>query len=321
MNGRQLEENLIGYLLDGLEADEKRDIETLLQRDEQARRRLEQLRHVLTPLGYDRDDGPPTGLVARTVGRVAEYCCQELPRAPLPANRPVPVRSWWRRADVVAAASLLVLTLGLGVPAVVNMRSKQSAASITSCQNNLRVFYEGLQAYRNAHGKFPNVAAQPEPNKVAGIVVPVLLSAGVLPANNSIRCPANGPTAVCPLTLDQLRALPGDEFLKKATTLLPCYAYSLGYRDAAGNYQGPTATDEQPDSLLPIMADTVQDGPVSRNHGGTGQNVLFADGHVRFATSPNVGFRGDDIYRNKAGQVAAGLDCHDTVLGASASRP
>ena len=34
----------------------------------------------------------------------------------------------------------------------------------------------------------------------------------------------------------------------------------------------------------------------SRNHGGDGQNVLFADGHVEFRRTPTVGIDHDNIY-------------------------
>jgi prepilin-type processing-associated H-X9-DG protein len=58
----------------------------------------------------------------------------------------------------------------------------------------------------------------------------------------------------------------------------------------------------------------------SINHGGAGQNVLFADGHAVFLTSRM--FAGaDDIFANNAGKVAAGLDPRDIVLGHSAARP
>jgi prepilin-type N-terminal cleavage/methylation domain-containing protein/prepilin-type processing-associated H-X9-DG protein len=53
----------------------------------------------------------------------------------------------------------------------------------------------------------------------------------------------------------------------------------------------------------------------SPNHEDRGQNVLFADGHVEWASSPLVGIRGDNIYTNKAG-IAGGMpvDAADTVL-------
>lgn len=53
----------------------------------------------------------------------------------------------------------------------------------------------------------------------------------------------------------------------------------------------------------------------SPNHEDRGQNVLFADSHVEWASSPKVGIREDNIYTNKAG-VAGGIpiDASDTVL-------
>ena len=57
----------------------------------------------------------------------------------------------------------------------------------------------------------------------------------------------------------------------------------------------------------------------SANHGGSGQNVLYADGHVIFRVTRTVA--GDDIYLNRDQQVAAGLGATDAVLGASAARP
>jgi prepilin-type processing-associated H-X9-DG protein/prepilin-type N-terminal cleavage/methylation domain-containing protein len=67
--------------------------------------------------------------------------------------------------------------------------------------------------------------------------------------------------------------------------------------------------------------DAVSHDIAARSRHPNGVHVLFADGHVRFANVTTLGFRGDDIYRNKAGLIAAGLDCLDTVLGPSAAKP
>jgi len=53
----------------------------------------------------------------------------------------------------------------------------------------------------------------------------------------------------------------------------------------------------------------------SPNHGGDGQNVLFADGHVEFARTPHVGIANDNIFANKRGEVVASpVDETDNVL-------
>jgi type II secretory pathway pseudopilin PulG len=43
----------------------------------------------------------------------------------------------------------------------------------------------------------------------------------------------------------------------------------------------------------------------SRNHDGAGQNVLFRDGHVEWATHRLLGDFGDDIYTTANGKIAA----------------
>jgi prepilin-type processing-associated H-X9-DG protein len=53
----------------------------------------------------------------------------------------------------------------------------------------------------------------------------------------------------------------------------------------------------------------------SNNHGGDGQNVLFADGRVEFARSPFVGVARDNIFTNRKGQVVASpVDANDSIL-------
>jgi hypothetical protein len=42
---------------------------------------------------------------------------------------------------------------------------------------------------------------------------------------------------------------------------------------------------------------------------------------VDFSPTRTVGVNDDDIYLNRAGHQAAGLDAQDTVLGPSASSP
>ena len=53
----------------------------------------------------------------------------------------------------------------------------------------------------------------------------------------------------------------------------------------------------------------------SRTHEQVGQNVLYADGHSEWKTTPKVGVNGDDIYVNRNGQVPASpVDANDDVL-------
>jgi prepilin-type processing-associated H-X9-DG protein len=230
-------------------------------------------------------------------------------------------RSWWRRIDVLVAACLLATIGGISLMVLAKMRGPSSAALITECKNNLRQFYIALQTYHNQHGQFPDVAKE-TPYNVAGVVVPVLNENGTLPASASIRCAGVGSPVSCQLTLTALKGMNDAEFEQCAPTLSWCYAYSLGYRGENGAYHGP-APARASLSQTPLMADRPPPEGIANNsinHGGAGQNVLFADGHAVFLTSRM--FAGaDDIFANNAGKVAAGLDPRDIVLGHSAARP
>jgi prepilin-type processing-associated H-X9-DG protein len=321
MNNGHLDDNLIGHVLRALDESTQAEVDLRLRSDPQARHRLEEVRLALEPLAADKDDyPPPPGLAIRTIARIAEYCCLDLPHAPPAASRVSP-RSWWRRADFLVAASLLIVAVGLGLPALLQLRNSTSGAAMAECQNNLRVFSVALQTYRDVHRQFPSVVVE-RPRDAAGMVAPLLVSAGVLSNPASVRCPgSNMPTA--PMTLDQARALPPEEFFRQAGRIIPSYAYSLGHRDEDGNYLGPVLPEGLQASAFALMSDCPPLNGLgnSTNHGGRGQWVLFADGHVRFVNLRTVGIARDDIYLNKANRVAAGLDPLDTVLGSSDAKP
>src|SRR5262249_40315229 len=71
-----MDDQLVGYLLNALDEDARRQVETYLHASPDARRKLESLRTALSPLESDRaHPAPPAGLAERTV-------------APRPPGRP-----------------------------------------------------------------------------------------------------------------------------------------------------------------------------------------------------------------------------------------
>ena len=129
-----------------------------------------------------------------------------------------------------------------------------------------------------------------------------LQQAGYLHPNVRLACPSAPPDATVPATL--------------AT-----YAYTLGFRDEAGQLRGVDRASGS--DLMPILADAPirqEATAVPVNH-RRGQNVLFAGGNVRFCTTTNVGLNADDICCNRLGLVGAGVDPEDTVLGRPNERP
>lgn len=330
-----MDANLVGYLLNGLGEEEHAETAALLERDPEARARLEKLRSLLEPLAADRQpETVPADLFYKTLARVAEYqgqaAASTMKPPPPPSLSPAPLlisgrfpvfKPRWLRLDALVAACLLLTFLGVGLPALLHLRGQREAT--LTCQNSLRQFYLALKGYHDVHGTFPNVQAEAEPRNVAGLVVPLLADRGTLdPA--AVGCPGNILPKARPLPLAQVRNLPEDEFLSHAPAMLSCYAYSLGYLDQDKYYPAQIDPDLQLNSMLPLMADAPPHLTMignSTNHGGGGQNVLFQDGRVQFTTQRQIGVNRDDIFLNQAGQVAAGLGKHDTVLGHSASRP
>src|SRR5260370_3060812 len=168
-----MDENLGGYLLNALARDTQRAVEGHLRWDAGARRKLEQFRQALEPLAADQEDLVPSpGLRIRTLARVAEYRCRGAARVPpAPPVRPLsPIStSWWRRADVLVAASLLLICLASLLPWLARVQRKRT---ILQCQNNLRAIYLAFQGYSDHHGGvLPNGEEVPPPT-LPGLFIP-----------------------------------------------------------------------------------------------------------------------------------------------------
>lgn len=330
-----MEQNLVGYLLKALDSEANREVEVYLRTQPDAQRQLEMVRRALLPLAADQNDHePPPDLWVRTLGRIAEYKCRDTaappparPRArPSPAVRPGERihRTWWRRADVLVAAALLVAVLALVPYGIYEVRYR---SGIAACANNLREFHTALVDYSDRHnGQFPQVDDRP-PRNFAGVFVPTLVSENPNVARLSVNCPSGGISTQTPLTLAQLEALHREqpsEFERQVKVLGGCYAYPLGYRDEQRKLQGLRRDHSQ----LPLMADRppldqdlADPTRYSPNHAGRGQNVLFVDGHVQFFKTRAAGIDGDDIFLSHNKLIEAGRDPTDSVLGASGSRP
>ena len=324
----KMENNLIGYLLNALDPLTQRQVEAYLAAHPEAGARLELLRRALEPLAADRDPGdPPSDLTERTLRFIAEAATRDLPQAPTAAVKRGfgSQGSPWRRADILMVAVVLLCVLSLAIPWVVQLRMMDqrhdNPVHLVECKENLRQFYQALRVYHDQKRCFPNLKLIQAPKPAAGLLVPYLIEQGYLPRTMNVHCPAMGGTDICPWTLSELQTMTPEQFDQSARYLNPGYAYNLGYYDD-GSYVSLSLTTAKPGYLQPLMADCLGENASkdnSANHGGKGQNVLFADGSVKFETKRFLG--DDDIYRNKDKKAAAGWDQYDTSLGGSADIP
>lgn len=272
---------------------------------------------MLSRLAADFDPpAPPPGLALRAVSRLAEVLVADstsptkesiiLPSSAVTRidSPDSPVYLGRRRADLFVAACVSFLVIGLAVTGVQKLRAD---AAVRHCQNTLREMHGALTTYADAHqGRFPTVGGSAGPQ--AGDFAAELARAGTLPKGFAPACPADD----------------------AGGTRQAGYAYTLGFRAPGGTLVGFRRPDpvNGDDDGVPMLADfparavAPDAGPLSPvSPHGRGQNVLFAGGFVRFTTSAGVGLNGDDIYRNAAGVVAAGLSPTDVCLGRPADRP
>jgi hypothetical protein len=351
------DEDLIGYLFDLLDPAERAVISARAKADPELAARLEHLRAVAGPMlavmDVERDEPPepPAGLVVRTIARVAVHVAEHEPRRPEPVTTetelaalihevrsdtpgemdfgagtrakappttvPTPphsaprtfaapadgpeFRAGWRpRADLLVAACLAFVGVGLLLSGVAKARYQ---SQVLACQNGLRTLYGGLSGYADAdpQGRYPQVGTAECPT--ADSIAAALVDRGTLPADYKPGCPAGSDC--------------------------PAYTYTLGFRgpneQILGLRRPGSGSDPADESdLMPIAADlpaatAATFGPVSPH--ASCMNVLFVAGNVRPTTSPNVGPRGDDIYHNVFGQIAAGANRADAVLGGTGDRP
>lgn len=319
-------EALLGHLLNALEDDEQEALEERLANDPDYRRELALLRRRLDTLDALRIDyDPPSGLAERTCQFVESNLAKPLPKKECKKLRPeFSPPSWVHRMtklDMAMAATVLVIATLLIVPAVHNSRL---AARREACQDNLRELGTALSQYSQKNGGyFPSIPTQGKLAS-AGIYAPVLLQNKLITDVNRVVCPDDSSLAAqrnsfrIP-TYKELELAPPSQVVDLRPTMGGSYGYNLGYT-SDGSYL-PTRNLNR--NNFAIMSDSPSDRPdhQSNNHGGTGQNVLFENGAVKFVTSSKPVPGGDDIFANEAGQVAAGLNQNDAVIGSSKATP
>jgi len=316
-----MRDNLVGYLLDALEPEEKTAVEAQLSRDPGLRQDLDVLRQRLTLLAADSaNDPPPPGLAQRT----CEFVASRIDVALTPAT-PAPAR--WRFIDFAVAAAVFLAATTLFLP---QLQQSRFAAQVQNCQNNLRQLGQSLSQFAHLNGgNFPSLM-QGERQYPAGVYAAKLSEHGLLQQPEMVVCPSS------PLAgdvgrfrvpaLQEMQAAGPDQLADLYRMMGGSYGYNLGYM-SQGRYQ-PTKNLSR--STFALMADApdTEKSPLtapnqlsSFNHGRSGQNVLFEDGHVKFLTKCTDEGCPDHIYLNDDMQPTAGVHRDDAVIGSSSAHP
>ncbi|WDQ16728.1 hypothetical protein [Rhodopirellula sp. P2] len=202
-----MQEDLLGYLLGALEADEMQRVEKLLRESPEAREMLADLERKLGPLHDDCEivEPPSTDLVARTLDALpplppmpgmesgpADVSPGSQVSAPqIPKMSPVlegsDAVSWtWR--DWVGSFTAACILLAIALPSMVEGRFM---ARKQACQDNLRHLGMAMTQYvtRNAEARLPSVDSNGY-QAFAGVYAPRLHAAGLMMDPRSTHCPS-----------------------------------------------------------------------------------------------------------------------------------
>jgi len=185
-------------------------------------------------------------------------------------GRPQISRRWMSLAGSrTAAFSLLEVLIVLALILILTTLYWRSTsgghqrAQMVGCQQNLRKIFVALEIYaHNSADKFPLVTNALVAEEALDPLVP--------------RYTADTSIFICPASHNP--ALPSGEPIAKRKI---SYAYYMG--NATGDAQRPLMSDRQVDTQPKpagqIVFSSTGEGPGS-NHGKSGGNILFCDGHV-----------------------------------------
>ena len=312
-------DDLLGYVLDLLEADDIERVERRIESEPAFRERVEAARRQTAPLAADDNIAPPPGLADRTLEFVFAAA----------GRRPLVERDWveagtsrMRPLDFIVAITVLGLAITLLFPAIATIRGDQARVA---CADRLRDLGIALNLYADQeNGYFPYIALD-GPLSHAGVFSLALKQRDLIEDERSLLCPsANSGVAMLPDMDEYLQAQSSDDPYRRdwvRRNLAGSYGYGLGYR-VAGNFFGPHRRIAGPlVADRPARSDDLADRDYvnSPNHDGRGQNVLFGDGQVRWL--PGRVYGGDDLFRNRECEVEAGISFADTVIAVSEESP
>jgi hypothetical protein len=322
-----MREQLVGYLFDALDEGEARELEAALSAPhggEALRRDLELLRRAVAPLAVDR--GPidqPAGLALRTLAFVQDQARPvTVPMRPMTPARdgggPAASRRFWLDRLLLAASALAACILV--VPLVAEAISDSRARRV---ERRLQTLASSIHGYGESHRIYPT-PPESGPLSRAGLYAPTLVSEHRLVADDgTVLVPGSDLDRTRGFrvpTLEELEAAEGTpRFEELVRTMGGDFGYTLGHRSSDGTLQPNRALTR---SHHPLLADAP--APCcekSDNHPDGFHYILFEGGHFRRLQADGIHLDNDHLYRNHDGEVAAGVDAEDAVIGDSHHQP
>lgn len=321
-----MRELLVRYLLGELDTDEQRQLEERLRASPELRRELAHMKVCFAAVNESDPPAaePPCGLAERTSERVAGFTCgatdagRSPGRAAAFAEAPAGALGW-SLADLTVAGGVILAVSMLLFPA---LGASREGTRRRGCEANLHSWYLALSEFSDDHdGLLPRV----NPHDYAGTIIVQLVSqeyATPEQAAQWLLCASSrladdvrtGRVRIHFPDARHLQVMRQHQLAQLCRLASGSYAYPLGYVDLDGrNYHCPRNDGSWQTPLMSDEPSFELAGNLSANHCG-GQNVLYADGAVRFQTVATVYGSDDELFLNRLGEPAAGRGPHDAVL-------
>jgi hypothetical protein len=345
------QENLLGYVLGALDAQEQRDIQQTIDENPEIEEQLIEIKGSLLPLDCLDPPGPQPGLARRTLESVAIWqnssslaptastessLAQNIqaaiesgdsqsdseptsPRLRVSISDRLFHPNTWSLPDVLVGTALLAICASILFPVISYTRFQ---SRITVCDSNLQAFGSGLINYSGANeGRFVAVPRSGQLVSV-GYIGPVLKDAGFLEDDSILACPgiANSCPPVHIPTCEQIESAQSVEELNYyLRNSLGHFGFSMGHQ-VNGRYQPPRVrgSNFRGVSYVFLAGDRPSanmPGRASMNHASRGQNILFEDGRTLYVVGHSYGE--DAIFENDYGIVGPGSHFGDNVIAAA----
>ena len=257
---------------------------------------------------------PSFDLVSRTQERIRTY---ESYQAEM--QEPLEYRPRWRVADLAVAAAVLFAVFLGSLPA---LKKGQIASANLACSANLAQIWKGVELYADTFQAYPNAATHDRSLPV-GAVLSLLRHTGHLSDSVPLTCPGCSRQVLASELpqWNQLRERRDEHIRDLVAKMSDVYALHPGLRSGDRAMHLEPTMIRRMRSMVPMLGDRppmtdsfrVLPGN-SHAHGGYGQNVIFADGHIIFLRGRSIRHLDSDVYANRFGECDVPIEPTDALL-------
>ncbi len=292
------EQLLIDFVLGRCDESVAEDVRRRLDADGEFASLHEGVSRTFAALGLCSSPNPPADLSARALARVTSADRAEVLRAVGAGGGMNLARFSIRELSALAAAAVIVI--GILLP---SLRQANRLAQRSLCANNVWAIGAALNHYANGNdGDFPSSPAateawlvRPGHEHASNSAALFSLIRGRCASPEVFQCPSAGGRAFV-MSAD-MTDFPSPQSINYS------YQYSLNVpvrrdlpRLAAVSGQMAILADATPVFTGGAFRPECDKQTVSKNHPDGGQNVLYLDTHVDWATDCHVGVEGDNIW-------------------------